>query len=69
MSAAYSCAQQMETYRTQSSPRPIGMETFKSMESSFDFKSKQLTAVILGHLYYIFLIFSIAWMIKNKLLR
>lgn len=59
----------METYRTLSSPRPIGMEPFNIMETSFDFKSKQLTTVILGHLYYIFLIFSISWMIKNKLLH
>lgn len=59
----------METCRTLSSSRPIGMETFNSMETSFDFESKQLTAVILGHLYHIFLIFSISWMIKNKLLH
>lgn len=59
----------METDCTLSSPRPMGMETFNSTETAFDFKSKQLTAVILGHLYYIFLIFSISWMIKNKLLH
>lgn len=51
------------------SSRPTGMETFKSMETSFEFKSKQQTTVILGHLRDIFLIFSVARIIKNKLLH
>lgn len=57
-----------QSYCTLSSPGP-SQETFNSTETAFGFKSKQLTAVILGHLYYIFLIFSISWMIKNKLLH
>lgn len=66
MGRTSACPQQMEAYCILSSHRCGNLQQHRNR---LWFKSKQLTTVILGHLYYIFLIFSISWMIKNKLLH